>query len=183
MTFAMMMEWIPPMLPSVGLLAPPDEPLGHGVGDFGRVAARRGALLPDRFEPARDLLDPRLDPRLVGVAQMLGRDVDDAARVNDVIGRVEDAARRDPVTVFRGGELVVGRAGDNGHVERRDALLGQDRAQCAGAEPVRFERQDGAWSDDPEIGRAAWRARGGQYGGISGVGGSLKKTQHKNKTL
>src|SRR3546814_17005504 len=69
-----------------------------------------------------------------------GRDVDDAARVNDGIGRVEDAARRDPVTVFRGGELVVGRAGDNGHVERRDALLGQDRAQCAGAEDRKSTR-------------------------------------------
>src|SRR3546814_11657066 len=116
MTFAMMMEWIPPMLPSVGLLAPPDEPLGHGVGDFGRVAARRGALLPDRFEPARDLLDPRLDPRLVGVAPMPGRDVDDAARGNAVIRRVEDAARRAPVPVLRGGVVGVGRAGDTGDV-------------------------------------------------------------------
>src|SRR3546814_13093322 len=114
MTFAMMMEWIPPMLPSVGLLAPPDEPLGHGVGDFGRVAARRGALLPDRFEPARDLPDPRLYPRLVGVAQMLRRDVDDSARVNDVIRPLEDAARHHPGTLRRDGELVVGRAGPNG---------------------------------------------------------------------
>src|SRR3546814_15860009 len=123
MTFAMMMEWIPPMLPSVGLLAPPDEPLGHGVGDFGRVAARRGALLPDRFEPARDLLDPRLDPRLVGGAQMLGRDVDDAARVTDVIGRVEDATRRYTVTCSGCLELIVDRAGDHAHVDRTTAPL------------------------------------------------------------
>src|SRR3546814_14806795 len=131
-----MMECTPPMYPSVWLLAPPYQPLGHGVGDFGRVAARQCALRPARFEPARELLEPRLDPRLVGVAQMLGRDVDDAARVNRLIGRVEDAARRDPVTVFRGGALVVDRAGDNEPDDRRDALLGQDRTPLAAAEPV-----------------------------------------------
>ena len=49
---------------------------------------------PDLLEPAGDRLDPRADRLLVAVAQIFGRDVDDAAGVDHVIGRVEDAARR-----------------------------------------------------------------------------------------
>ena len=72
-----------------------DQPLRHRVRDLGGVAAGRRALRPDRLELAGNGLDPRADHVLVAVAQIFGRDVDDAAGVDHIIGRVEDAAARE----------------------------------------------------------------------------------------
>ena len=79
--------------------APPISLRAMSPGDTRRVPPGRGAFFPDRVELARDRLDPRLHRLLVAILQIFGRDVDDAARVDDIIGGVEDAARLDAVAV------------------------------------------------------------------------------------
>ena len=68
------------------------------------------------------------------------RDVDDPAGVDDIIGRVEDAALVQPRAVLGRGQLVVGAAGDDRRVERGDAVSVEDRAERVGAEHVGLER-------------------------------------------
>src|SRR3954447_24432161 len=90
------------MMPGLG---PPDQPLRHGVGHRGGIASGLRAFLPDLLESDRDALDPPADQCRIAVAEIFGADVDDAAGVDDVIGRVEDAALLEALAVARGSEL------------------------------------------------------------------------------
>src|SRR3954464_2362587 len=93
------------MMPGLG---PPDQPLRHGVGDRGWIASGLRAFFPDLLESDRDAFDPPADQRCVAVAEIFGADVDDTAGIDDVIGRVEDAALLEALAIARGGQLVVG---------------------------------------------------------------------------
>ena len=84
--------------------------------------------------PVRDLEDRvedlhRVRAGLLGVvAEDLLRDVDETARVDRVVRRVEDAARVKVVAMARLGELVVRRARDDRGTEARARLVVQVRA-------------------------------------------------------
>ena len=107
------------------LLAAVDD-LGDGVVDVQRLRARLVLVVPD------DLL----------------RDVDEAAGVDGVVGRVEDAARVEVVAVARNGELVVRGAGDDARLEPRDGVVVQGRAERARGEHVAVDVEDGVERDD-----------------------------------
>src|SRR6476469_9841517 len=94
-------------------LCPSDEPLRHGIGDGGGIAAAGLALRPDLLEPDRNALDPLTDQVGVAIAKIFCADVDDAAGIDHVIGRIEDPALMDALAVLGSGELIIGAAGDN----------------------------------------------------------------------
>ena len=66
----------------------------------------------------------------------LAVDVDHAAAVDDVVGRVQDAALLEHVAVALLGELVVGRAGDDLDLEPRERVVVDRGAQRARREDV-----------------------------------------------
>ena len=80
---------------------------GHLVCDPIRGAALRLGAIKHLAEGLNQTLHVRLDPGCIVGARYLGRDVDDAAAVDDVIGRVENAPFAKPVADVRRGELVA----------------------------------------------------------------------------
>src|SRR5690242_2435968 len=88
-------------------LCPSDEPLRHSVGNRRRIAASLGALGPDLLEPHGNTLNALADEARVSIAEIFRADVDDAARVDHIVGRIEDATLMDALAVIRRCELVV----------------------------------------------------------------------------
>ena len=62
---------------------------------------------------------------------------DDAACVEDEVGRVKNAARFDRFGIPFGAQLIVRRAGDDGRLQVRDGLFVEDSAQRAGRKDIR----------------------------------------------
>ena len=105
-------------------------------GDAGAIA-----LFPDRPQAIGDLREPLADfvdiARLtIDAAEIFQRDRDDPAGVDDIVGRVEDAAIRKETAMTFLRELIVGPAGHDRAIEPGDALLVEDRAERVGAEHV-----------------------------------------------
>src|SRR4051812_33064867 len=69
-----------------------DQPLRDSVRDVACGIATGFALIPHLDQAPGNLRDAGLDFGGVAVAQIFEADVDDTAGVDDVIGRVEDAA-------------------------------------------------------------------------------------------
>ena len=122
--------------------APPDQPLGDTIGDFALRIAGTGALVPNFDQALGDLLHARHHFGHVALAQIFQADIDDPARVDHIIGSIEDPAIMEALAVRPGGELVVRAAGHHGRPERRDRLFGEDRAQRIGAENVGLDAED-----------------------------------------
>ena len=70
----------------------------------------------------------------------LGVDVDQPPGVDRVVGRVDDAHFVEGVAVSLLLELVVGRAGDDVHLEHLQRVVVDDRAEGTGGEDVRLGR-------------------------------------------
>src|SRR5690348_5453838 len=77
-----------------------------------------------------------------GPAGKLAVDVDHAARVGDVVWRVENVALLELFTVTLFEQLIVRRAGDDLDLELRDRLVVDDRTERAGGEDVRLHAVD-----------------------------------------
>src|SRR3954468_3145160 len=135
-------------------LCPSDQTLRHRVGNCRRVAAALGALRPDLLKAYRDALDPLPNQAGIAVADIFGADVDDAARVDHIIGRIENAALVQTLAVFRGRELVVRAARNDRGLEGRNRLLGKDRSESVRTDDVRLEPEDLVRGDDGAAGRA-----------------------------
>src|SRR5579871_3589396 len=92
----------------------------HPVGDLAGRDVLAARALGDGEDGVVD--GERLPPRALGVvAGVFAGDVDQAAGVDRVIGRVEDAARVEGAADLGAGELVVGGAGDRAALEVGDA--------------------------------------------------------------
>ena len=88
---------------------PPAHEAVGGVEGSDSLRVRFGEELPQRVaDPREVLLELRLVPALVLEADQL----DDAAGIDHVVGRVEDAALPEPLGILGLGELVVRAAGD-----------------------------------------------------------------------
>ncbi|MVO76381.1 hypothetical protein GON01_00295 [Sphingomonas sp. MAH-20] len=116
--------------------------MGDAVRNAGGGVAGLRALGPDLLQPVRNQADARADFRLVAAAEIFEADIDDAAGVDHVIGREQDAARVDAVAVLRRRKLVVRAARHHRRLQRGDALLGQHGAQRVRADHVRLDAQD-----------------------------------------
>ena len=104
-------------------------------------------------DPARALLGP-----LEGEPLELVGDLDQAAGVDAVVGRVEDAVLLEHLLDARVGELVVGGAADDPGRQRLDDLVGQRAAERARGVDVELGGdQRGGVGDHPDL-RAAPRA-------------------------
>jgi HEAT repeat protein len=106
----------------------------------------------------RDPLDARIRTGPIVATLLLG-DVDDPARVHDVVGRVEHTGIVDPLGILRRGELVVGRSDHCGCLERRDGGGGEHRPEGTGREDVAGDRVGDGCGDDRRPGA------GGDLGG------------------
>ena len=102
----------------------------------------RVALVPDFVQPARDLRDPRLHIGLVALAQIFQADVDDPARVDDVIGRIDDAAIVDPLAFGAAWPTGCWRRPRPPCSARGRSPRGQDRAERVGADDIDILQQD-----------------------------------------
>src|SRR3546814_7333891 len=76
---------------------------------------------------------PRHHLGLVAMPQIFEPDVDDPARVDHVIRRIENAALEQSLAVGMRRELIVGAARDHCGPEPGNRPLGQDRTQRIGA--------------------------------------------------
>src|SRR3546814_17194893 len=65
------------------------------------------ALLEDRGQPFGDLRQLAANGFCVALPQLFGRDVDDAACVDDIVGGIVNALGKQPFTVCGGRKLVV----------------------------------------------------------------------------
>src|SRR6476661_34122 len=109
-------------------LCPSDQALRHRVRNRRRIATGRRAFRPDLLKPNRDTLDTLPHEAGIAVTNIFGANVDDAAGVDDVIGRVKNAARVKTLAVFGRRELVVRAARDYRGPKCLDGLLREDRA-------------------------------------------------------
>jgi TamB, inner membrane protein subunit of TAM complex len=95
--------------------------------------------------------------------QIFGHHRNDAPGVDDIIGRIKNAARRQPGAVFGRRQLIVGGSGNHRHIQRGDAGFVQDRTQRVGAEHIGLRRHDGSHVD---MGCAQLGGQSGSAGGI-----------------
>src|SRR5262249_48446392 len=93
-------------------------------------AALAARALEDLREARRDALDV-LDYLRLGAAVVFARDTDDAAGVDHVVRRVQDAGGAQRLAVLAERQLVVGRARDHRHAQPRDRAGGEDCAERA----------------------------------------------------
>src|SRR5512138_1762282 len=84
---------------------------------------------------------------------MLMRDADDAAGIDDVVGRVEHAALAQALAIFFGTELVVCAAGHDRCAQLADRALIEDPAERARSEYIGRKRCDlvGRGGDGAEL--------------------------------
>lgn len=100
-----------------------------------RGGIRRDAGFPGDVEDAGDaVIDPAdlLPGAVLVIAVQLVGNIDDAAGVNDVIRRVDDAQLVNQVSVPGFLQLVVGRAGNNLCLQLRNTFIIDDGAQRTG---------------------------------------------------
>src|SRR3546814_337464 len=99
---------------------PADQTPGHVVGDAVGGKPAPLALLEDRGQPFGDLRQLAANGFCVALPQIFGRDVDDAACVDDIVGGIENALGKQPFAVCGGRKLVVGGAR---HQDRKSTRL------------------------------------------------------------
>src|SRR3546814_6825415 len=82
---------------------PPDQLLRHPVGHRRRRRPAHPAFGPDIGEPVGDLPDAALDLLAAPLPQIFQCNVDDAAGVDDIIGRLTQAAVVEALGEYGGG--------------------------------------------------------------------------------
>src|ERR1700680_2542796 len=108
----------------------------HLVGDRvgGTVLAARA--LEDLREARRDAMDVGDDLRFGAATAILVRDADDAACVDDVVRRIQDAGGMQSRPVLSLRQLVIRGAGDDAGAQARDRLGIEHRSERARREHV-----------------------------------------------
>src|SRR5215469_3462695 len=118
------------------------EPLArHLVRDCVRGAILAPGALEDLREAQRNRLYVGDHLRLGGAALVLVRDADDAARIDDIVRRVEDASRGQSAAVLALRELVIGSSCDDARAQAWNGLIVEHTAERARREHIDVESE------------------------------------------